>query len=56
MIGVVLNKLDMTHQAYGYGYGYGYGAAYGGAGYGEAPALPKPPSKLQGLLGRTRRQ
>jgi hypothetical protein len=44
----------MSHQAYGYGYGYGYGAAYGGASYG-APELPKP-NKLQGLLGRSRRQ
>lgn len=56
MIGVVLNKLDMTHQAYGYGYGYGYGAAYGGTGYyGAEAALPKPTSKLQGLIGRVRR-
>jgi capsular exopolysaccharide synthesis family protein len=55
MIGVVLNKLNLNQQAYGYGYGYGYGAAYGGAYYGEEQSLPKPASRLQGLIGRNRK-
>jgi hypothetical protein len=31
MVGVVINKLDVTKSGYHYGYGYGYG--YGDYGY-----------------------
>src|SRR5262249_58107035 len=35
MVGVVLNKVDLSRSAYGYGYGYGYGGGYGERYFGE---------------------
>lgn len=57
LVGAVVNKVDISHQGYGYGpgYGYGYHQGYGDAGYygdGRASSLTRPAAALQGLLGR----
>ena len=48
MVGIAVNKIDMTHAGYGYGYGYGngYGYGYGDRYYGgeDAAKLAKPQS------------
>jgi capsular exopolysaccharide synthesis family protein len=33
LVGVLINKFEAKHAAYGYGYGYGYGAGYGAYNY-----------------------
>jgi capsular exopolysaccharide synthesis family protein len=56
MVGTVVNKVDVSHQGYGYAYGYGYSYGYGDAAYyGEestTPAVSRPQPRLKSLLSR----